>query len=309
MKSLITPLVCLLLMPVTFGQTLIKGIALKKFDEYKEGDTVKIIALSNSKTYGYPERYIVGSRLDKEYVFANKIRIIEDEIAFWDSIWLWHASEEYYEENELIKHYTRSENNFRKRLDSWIDDEMILENELMTEYLYRLALRILPGSLNKGKNNSLRIVVVKSLQPFITSYSSGIIVISDAYMAKCKNEKELVFGMTGEIAKILLNENYKTNRSSYEEEYIEKKCREVPGLFMDKIYPSMEKTSDTLFHFNISAAIKRKAWNYYHNYQFNESLELLNRLEKFGLLTEDEYVLKSMLFRKLFNSPAERSGK
>lgn len=305
MKSLLLPLLALLLIPVTFGQASLTGIALKNFNEYEEGDTVKIIALSNSHLYGYPEKYIIGSGSDNNYINTNKIKIIHEEIPFWDSIWLWYASEEYYKENELLEHYTKSEKYFREKLGNWIEDEMIMENELMTDYLYRLAFRILTGKLNKGKEYSLRIVVVKSHHSFITSYSSGIIIISDVYLANCKNEKELIHGMSGEIAKILLNENYKTNRSSHEEESIEKKCQELPGLFMNKLYPSMEKTSDTLFHFYIKSALIRKAWNSFHNYQFNESLEILDRMEKFGLLTEDEYVLKSKLYRKLFNTPAK----
>jgi hypothetical protein len=304
MKILYTLLLLALFHPIAIGQFSLEGIALKNFSKFEKGDTVNIIGISKSHIYGHPLRYITGPDSDMDYVYSNRVRILNEDIPFWDSIWFWNMSEDYYQKDGFKNHFQAMERQFQSRLNQWKDNDLIMKNDLMSEYLYRLLFRLSHGSQSNSIPVNMRILLIKSTEPFITSYSSGIIILSTALLAECKSEKDLANKLTGEIAKIRLIYDY-GDRASNEQEYIMRECQEAQLHFMENYYPGLKETSDTLYHIYLNEAGKLYAWDLYHNYQFQESLDLLYRLEQYALLTEDEYLLKSYLYRKLFNTPAK----
>ena len=63
----------------------IQGIAIKKIDEHQPGDTINI--------YGYKEKsggesYLVRSGFGDKYVSASKIRLLDEDLGYWQQVWL-----------------------------------------------------------------------------------------------------------------------------------------------------------------------------------------------------------------------------
>lgn len=292
----------------TFSQITRKAVALDNIEnKFSVGDTLELHGASTSYEYKFeePNKYIIGKGLDYEYVRKNQVRLINGKMPFWDSLWFYYASEEYFQERLISSYYSEYEKDLKQKLQEWSQADMLMEDEFQLDYLYSVLFKVFPGQLMKGDDLSLRIVIVKSDNAFMSSYCSGIIFISSEYLANLKSEKELIKGYSSQLASIILNKDIDEVRSQNDQIFINKLCTVIPDDYMKKVYPGLDTTTAQTFHRNISPALVYTAWKRYYNYNYKESLDLINRLEDFYLLTVDEYVLKSMLYRKLYNSPAK----
>ena len=68
-----------------FPQAQIQGVAIKKIDQYKPGDTINIYGFKQ-KSGG--ESYLIRSGYGDKYVSSNKIRLLDANMGYWQTAWL-----------------------------------------------------------------------------------------------------------------------------------------------------------------------------------------------------------------------------
>lgn len=308
MKQLFIIIAILLTYSYGFSQITRSAVALDDLgDLCDEGDTLMLFGTVLNIIPNPPkvDKYITGSVYAPEYVKENKVKLTDMKMAFWDSIWFYFASEEYYTKKLLPNYYQEYEKALKQKITEWSESDMIMDDEFQLDYLYSVLFKVFPGQLMKGEDLSLRILVIKSENLFMNSYCSGIIFISTEYLAELKSEKELISGFVDQLTKIVLNKDLEDMRTMGDQSFINRLYSRIPDDFLESEFSAIDTTSAVEFYRNISPALVYTTWKRYYSYKYRESLDVLSKLEKHNLLAIDEYVLKSMLYRKLYNSPAK----
>lgn len=80
----------------------------------------------------------------------------------------------------------------------------------------------------------------------------------------------------------------------------------ISNVYMASEYEKTEHPSVSEYCSNISGAITYSAWNAYFDSDYKKSLALVNRLENNGAAGSDDFLLKSKLYRKLYNTDEAR---
>lgn len=72
-------------------------------------------------------------------------------------------------------------------------------------------------------------------------------------------------------------------------------------LFFKTEYKTELKTPDE-YNRIISNVISYNAWQHFYALEYNDAMDLINRLENAGIATEDDYLLKAKIYRTIYNT-------
>jgi hypothetical protein len=187
-----------------FAQQPIQGVALKKIDQFRPGDTINIYGY---KQKGNNESYMIRSGYGDKYIPSSKIRLLDENMGYWQQIWL---------KNQAS--HVRSigwQNDLRMALkDDFYEyaaqmeiNGLVFRDEYLEDYLQQLVYILHPEALMKSDPARLNILIIRANKPEIFVFDNGTIVITTGYIARTNSEKELLIALSEETAHIVLDHN------------------------------------------------------------------------------------------------------
>ncbi len=203
-KIVLTGFILLLIQGNILSQHPFRGVVLKKFNAFSPGDTVNI--------YGFKERsgnesYLVRSGFADKYVPAGKIRLLEENLGFWQKAWL---------EKQAVHIRTTG---WQEDLRAALEDDyyeyasqmeingLVFRDEYLEDYLKQLVCIIHPQALMKGKPSRINVLMIRANDPETFVFNSGTIVITTGRIAQTASEKELLMLLAEQTAHIVLDHN------------------------------------------------------------------------------------------------------
>ncbi len=197
-------LILLSLGNISAQQPIFQGVALKKIDQFQAGDTLSI--------YGFKEKsggdtYLIRSGYGDKYVSGNKIRLLDDNMGYWQQVWLrnqaahvrsngWQGDLRMVLRNDYYEYAAQMEMN-----------GLVFRDDYLEDYLRQLVYLIHPQPLIKGQPARLNILMIRANKPESFVFDNGSIVITTGQIAKTNSEKELLGILAKHTAHIVLDHN------------------------------------------------------------------------------------------------------
>jgi len=133
------------------------GKVIKPLPPFAIGDTIPVygMKLTNSKKIQY---YTPGSEGDR-FVTEDRIQLLPNNYKFWEQVWFeyrgadfkksgWEKENRQLLYDDALEYFQQAKNN-----------QLIFEDDLLTDYLYQLVFRIFPESLIKDRVSNFSIVL------------------------------------------------------------------------------------------------------------------------------------------------------
>lgn len=296
---LIIPLLFLTLIPVLSQSFFVYGIAEDNWrDWFKTGDTVKVYGVKFQG--GSADCYLLSKKDKFIEVNKDKLRLLDDGLEFWDRMWFRYGSGQQLQDKDFKTKMLENDTIIEKDLGFWENSKLIVEDEILYEYLYRVLKKVIPGSIHKGKNYIPRILVLSKSDKPVLTYGNGLIVLSTDYILKLKDEEHLIKSLSKEVAKIIMND-----KPDYELKKEGNKELMVYSTFVSEQLPKIKVSSKLDFLLGINTVIISTAWFEYTATEYKKALDALSRLDSLDLLSDNEIVLKSRIYRKLYSNTAK----
>ncbi|HSJ69757.1 MAG TPA: hypothetical protein VK921_18900 [Anditalea sp.] len=195
----------LLISPFAEAQKFSMGKVVKPLPPFEIGDTIPVYGMkvSNSKKIQY---FVAGSEGDR-FITEDRIILLPNDYTFWDQIWFeyrgadfkksgWEKENRQLLYGDALDYFQQAKNN-----------NLIFEDDLLTDYLYQLVFRIFPESLIKDRVSNFSIVIIKSLEANSFAFDNGMIVLTTAHIAQTNSEKDLIEILANRVANVVLEHN------------------------------------------------------------------------------------------------------
>jgi len=206
MKKLITAGLLILLFPGNiFSQYQFQGIAIKKIDHYQQpGDTINI--------YGYRQKslgeyYLIRSGHGDKYVSSSKIRLLDDQMGYWQKVWLENQASHIRSNGWQSDLRMALRNDYYEYASQMEINGVAFRDEYLEDYLKQLIYIIHPQSLIKNEPARLNILIIRANTPETFVFDNGSIVITSGEIAKTNSEKELIGIIAKQTAHAVLDHN------------------------------------------------------------------------------------------------------
>ncbi len=186
------------------AQQPIQGVALKKIDEFKAGDTINI--------YGYKEKsggetYLIRSGYGDKYVSAKKIRLLDDNMGYWQQVWLRNQAAHIRSNGWQNDLRVVLRNDYYEYASQMEINGLVFRDEYLEDYLRQLVYLVHPDPLIKAEPARLNILMIRANRPESFVFDNGTIVITTGQIAKTNTEKELLEVFSKLTAHIVLDHN------------------------------------------------------------------------------------------------------
>lgn len=188
----------------TLAQEPIRGIAIKRIDQYKPGDTIRI--------YGYQQKpsgeaYLIRSGYGDKYVSSSKLRLLDKDMDYWEKVWLMNQAAHIRTNGwqEELRQALRED--YYEYASEMEINGLVFRDEFLEDYLKQLLCLIHPGALIKPEPARLNIMMIRTNRPEIFVFDHGTIVITTGQIARTGSEKELIGLLTEQTAHIVLDHN------------------------------------------------------------------------------------------------------
>jgi len=204
-KIFVLILTVLLISPFAEAQKYSMGKVVKALPPFEIGDTIPIygMKLTNSKKTQY---YVPGSEGDR-FIPEDRLLLLPNNYKFWEQIWFeyraadlkksgWDKENRQLLYGDALDYYQQAKSN-----------QLIFEDDLLTDYLYQLVFRIFPESLVKDRVSNFSIVIIKSLEANSFAFDNGMIVLTTAQLAQTNSEKDLIEILANRVANVVLEHN------------------------------------------------------------------------------------------------------
>ncbi len=186
------------------AQKPIQGVAIKKFDNHEQGDTINI--------YGYRQKsegesYLVRSSYGDKYVSSNKIRLLEENMGYWQHVWLMNQASHVRSsgwQNDLRMTLKDDYYEYASQMEI---NNLVFRDEYLEDYLRQLVYILHPEALMKGEPARLNILMIRANKPEVFAFNSGTIVITTGQIARTCSENELLTILAVQTAHIVLDHN------------------------------------------------------------------------------------------------------
>ena len=204
-KIYVLLLVILLINPLAQAQKFSTGKIVKPLPPFEMGDTIPVygMKLTNSNKV----QYFVPGTEGPRFVTEDRIQLLSNNYKFWEQIWFeyrgadfrksgWEKGNRQLLYDDAIEYFQQAKNN-----------QLIFEDDLLTDYLYQLVFRIFPETLIKDRVSNFSIVIIKSLEANSFAFDNGMIVLTTAQIAQTNSEKDLIQILTNRVANVVLEHN------------------------------------------------------------------------------------------------------
>ncbi|GAA5043399.1 hypothetical protein GCM10011506_46530 [Marivirga lumbricoides] len=204
-KPLQLSLILLLVSFQTFAQVKVEGIVSKNISGYNKGDTIELLGM---RTNNLETQLLIATPTGTtRFVNSSKIEILDNDLGYWQLAWFkyraadinktgWNNSERAILSEEADEYFQNAYQN-----------NIILENELLYDYIYQIILEIHPQALNKGFESYIKLVIIKSIEKESFVFDNGMIVLTTGLLAQLDSKAELVKILTNKVAHIVMEHN------------------------------------------------------------------------------------------------------
>jgi len=204
-KIFVLILTVLLMLNDAEAQKYSMGKVVKPLPPFALGDTIPVygMKLNNSKKVQY---YVPGSEGDR-FVTEDRIQLLSNNYKFWEQVWFeyrgadfkksgWDRTNRQILYEDALEYFQQAKNN-----------QLIFEDDLLTDYLYQLVFRIFPESLIKDRVSNFSIVIIKSLEANSFAFDNGMIVLTTGHLAQTNSERDLIEILANRVANVVLEHN------------------------------------------------------------------------------------------------------
>ncbi len=182
------------------------GVVERAIPAYNEGDTVLVYAIRQNENSGR-ERYMVLGTEGFTFHNEDRIRILDQDVQFWDMVWLrnraetihktgWEKKKRMELREDAIDYYVQAETN-----------EMIFKDDHLYDYLYKLVHKIHPLPFRKETASHFRVLVLTSTEPNIFAFDNGMIIMTTGLLASLESEEALVEVLATAVAHCVMEHN------------------------------------------------------------------------------------------------------
>jgi len=203
-KFLSAGLLILLFHGNIFSQTQIQGVAIKKIDDFLPGDTINIYGFKEKSS---KESYLVRSGYGDKYVPANKIRLLDENMGYWQKVWFENQASHIRSSGWQIDLRMVLKNDFYEYASQMEINGLVFRDEYLEDYLKQLVFLLHPQSLAKSDPARLNILMIRANQPETFVFDNGSIIITTGQIARTNSEKELLTMLAEQTAHVVLDHN------------------------------------------------------------------------------------------------------
>lgn len=168
------------------------------------GDTLDILGYRNKLGR---ESYLVKSPYVDKYIPANRIRLLEENMGYWQKAWLYNQAA-YISTNGWQSDLREAlRNDYYEYASQMEINGLVFRDEYLEDYLKQLVYIIHPQSLMKEEPSRLNILMIRARKPETFVFNNGTIVITTGMIARTGSEKELITLLAEQTAHIVLDHN------------------------------------------------------------------------------------------------------
>ena len=197
-------LLILLIQGNFFAQQQIQGVVIKKTDQYKSGDTINIYGY---KQYSGGEAYLIQSRHGDKYVSSGKIRLLDENMGYWQRAWLENQASHIRSSGWQSDLRMALKDDFYEYASQMEINGLVFRDEYLEDYLKQLVYILHPEALLKAEPARLNILMIRANKPEIFVFDNGSIIITTGQIAKTNSEKELLALLANQTAHVVLDHN------------------------------------------------------------------------------------------------------
>ncbi|MGY6521720.1 MAG: M48 family metalloprotease [Mongoliitalea sp.] len=184
----------------------LRGVLLRSAGEYSAGDTITLVS-QRMKFDGVTKQYGYISYGNRRFIDEDRVEVLNPDMDFWEEIWFsnradeitkvgWEAEkrQELYE--DAMDYYTTA-----------LKNNLIFEDELLSDYLYQLTLAIHPFEMLKERQRNFSILILKSPEETSFAFDNGMIVLTTGLLATLRTEEQLIQLLAENVAHVVLEHN------------------------------------------------------------------------------------------------------
>ncbi|UJP65423.1 M48 family metalloprotease [Mongoliitalea daihaiensis] len=184
----------------------LKGVLLRSAGEYAAGDTITLVS-QRMKFDGITKQYGYISYGNRKFIDEDRVTILNPEMDFWEEVWFTNRADEItkvgWEQEKRQELYEDAMDYYTTALKN----NLIFEDELLSDYLYQLTLAIHPFEMLKERQRNFSILVLKSPEETSFAFDNGMIVLTTGLLATLKTEEQLIHLLAENISHVVLEHN------------------------------------------------------------------------------------------------------
>lgn len=192
------------------AQVSMKVIVSDKIAGYNIGDTVDALGIRTATFGGNPDYLVKINNKEYRYFSANKFNVVKPISDFWQKLWFFERSANVYGNGTDPKLKLQLFADCVSYIQNLQVNRLLFNDSYLMDYLLQLIHNICPAGLikNKGENDFLKVLVMKSDEIKSFSFDNGTIILTTGLLATTKNEEDLAKILVKEIAHIVMDFNY-----------------------------------------------------------------------------------------------------
>jgi len=246
------------------------------------------------------------------YMHSSHVKMLTNDLNFWELKWFYNRSEQTAINGWEEEKRSKINNLSYSYTTGVMDDGILYENEYLYDYIYQKLLTIHPEKLEKKNDTNFRLLLLKSDYPGTFAFDDGLVVMTTSAIAQTESEEDLTLELAKAISSIVLDMNiqylndnpYKTsplvNKSNinvinYEAEQV-KKMESIAKDYL-ALHPNILTLNEKEYFTRVSDVISYMAWQKYYNLHYQKAYQLVTKLERLKLATEEDYLLLAKLTR------------
>lgn len=291
------------------AQVMYKGVMQARFGTYEKGDTVTVTGRTKDPGTGFTFYSIKG---EARLVAGSNLKLLEQNMSFWENIWFQYGSSRYAVKGPELA--------VRQKLKAWSEAELnalesekrLLHDLQLEDYLQRCLLRIHPSQLVKNQpacEAHLTAFVHRDGSLKLVSRYNGILYISAQWLSSFTHEKELYQALAEGIVAVEADYAVSNYNGYTEMEEIQSPGSEQRLLAQREARNWINTQADTAsfasgdaFTRNIRGAILYTAYQHFYAQNYDQCLVLIDRLIKAGVASDEAWLLKAKLYRRMYDS-------
>ncbi|GHB33264.1 M48 family metalloprotease [Mongoliitalea lutea] len=184
----------------------LKGVLLRSAGEHAAGDTITVVS-QRMKFDGVTKQYGYISYGNRKFIDEDRIEILNPDMDFWEEVWFTNRADEItkvgWEKEKRQELYEDAMDYYSTALKN----NLIFEDELLSDYLYQLTLAIHPFEMLKERQRNFSILVLKSPEESSFAFDNGMIVLTTGLLATLQTEEQLIQLLAENIAHVVLEHN------------------------------------------------------------------------------------------------------
>ena len=198
-----TLLLVLVFCTLATAQPVKKGIVDKRVPPYQIGDTISVFGIRQNPpptSFLYPYSKTVWN-----FIPQDRIRLLEDNFSFWENAWFEQRMSIRMENSWPMASIAALDESSLTYISRLHESDVIIDDDLLNDYLLGMLLRIHPDTLIKSRARSLHVWIIHSLRPEIFSLDNGAVILSTGLLCRVESEWELENALARQVAHIVLD--------------------------------------------------------------------------------------------------------